>query len=151
MFLLWVLSELFSHAEGGRRIFICYICDGSGICPVCAVNFGARTRVLVHVTDQRVRGRCTDSCGAYLAAGYLPALPPEAVAELDKIDGRLRKEARRLGRTQPRALAPAKTQAPVFSLCAPRRRCSAACPEEVVARAAAFGLSAAPLGATLFF
>ena len=59
-------------------------------------------------TDQRVRGRSTESCGAYLAAGNLPALPPDAVAELDSKDGRHRKEARRLGHTQPRALAPAK-------------------------------------------
>jgi len=138
------------RAKHGTRNPLRVYLDGSGICPVCHVNFGARTRVLIHVTDQRVRGRCTDSCGAYLAAGHLPALPPEAVTDLDKTDGRLRKEARRLGRTQPRALAPAKRRLR-FSVFA-RRADAAAQPALKRPRRALqpFGLPAAPSGAVFF-
>ena len=94
MLLVLVLSELFSHAEGGRR----------GGC----VRFANRPKALAHLQDACSRGGATSTCKEIVLRGVFEQFPDEVVKRLDAEDRKLRTEARKLGWTQPRSLARAR-------------------------------------------
>ena len=81
--------------------------DGSGVCPVCRTAFDSPIRLLAHVSETRRRGKTTITCRARLMEGSFPLISNEECGRLDEIDRKLRKAARKAGRSHPLVSAPA--------------------------------------------
>ena len=75
--------------------------DGSGVCPVCSVQFSSLLRLLAHVSERRSRGKSSCTCRSALEPGKFPQVPCEVVASLDAADRARRGKARREGRCVP--------------------------------------------------
>ena len=91
-------------AHGERSMVKQYI--GTNMCPACGVTFSTRLRCIAHATDKRVRGARKKSCFQLLCTGLFPKVDPVTLRELDQQDTRHRREARHVGRTQPKSTAP---------------------------------------------
>ena len=94
-------------AHGVRNSLRVYL-DASGQCPVCRVNFGSRTRCLVHISERRCRGKSQSTCRSVLESGRFQPLPQNIVTKLDDDDRLKRRHAASLGHSQPRAVVTAK-------------------------------------------
>ena len=82
--------------------------DGSLRCPVCAVQFESRIRVIAHVSEKRMRGKSQVSCRLMLEQGTFPTVPAALLTQLDEQDRLSRRVARRNGKSQPKVHVPAK-------------------------------------------
>eukprot|EP00973_Karenia_brevis_P061236 8515083-Karenia_brevis.AAC.1 len=87
----------------GLRNMMRYYISGP-VCPVCETDFQDRIRCLAHVSDCR-----RSKCRGELLSGSFAMLDEDQVCQLDEIDARLRKEARRSGRTHHIAVEAART------------------------------------------
>ena len=77
-------------------------------CCVCCTKFSTRTRLVAHLTDNRCRGRRQFSCGEIIRSGLVGEVSEQEFSRAHLQDRELRKQARKRGLTQPRALFPAK-------------------------------------------
>jgi hypothetical protein len=75
--------------------------DSFGTCPVCKTIFSSRLRVIAHLSEKRMRGRCAFTCGMKLVEGNYARLPSDYVSSLDGLDRTALTTARRAGRVQP--------------------------------------------------
>eukprot|EP00973_Karenia_brevis_P048075 6671825-Karenia_brevis.AAC.1 len=76
----------------------------NSICPVCGTDFRARLRCVAHLSDVR-----RPQCRTELLSGSFPAVPRDRLCVLDAEDNKLRKAARRQGRSHHIAAIPAMT------------------------------------------
>ena len=97
-------KSLMSHlrAKHKQRTGMRFFASSDGVCQACLTSFSCRTRLICHLTDAR-RPKCRN----WLEQHGVP-LSSCIVQALDGRDRALRKEARRLGHTQPLSRGPAK-------------------------------------------
>jgi hypothetical protein len=79
--------------------------DESGKCPVCHVQFSSRLRCIAHVSEKRKRARSapTTSCREALMGGAFMSVSDDLLNAFDERDKLSRRDAVRVGRTQPKA------------------------------------------------
>ena len=87
--------------HGERNLVKQYI--HSSICPACGKKFSTRLRCVAHATEKRARGKRRTSCFELLSSGLFPRVDPVTFAELERADTTARREAARIGQTQPRS------------------------------------------------